>query len=337
MGTLEGKVALVNGRQLGHRPSHRARLRPRRGQSRRSQSRRRGRQGDGAPDSRIGRRGAIRSRRRFEIERRSGDGSLGCGGIRPARLRFQQCGDHSNFRAAARAAGWSKWWGTFERGAQKLSDRMVELADVRPGSRVLDVATGIGEPAVTAARRAGPSGSVVGIDLAPGMLAIARQRAETAGLANTEFLEMDAEAPALPENSFDAILCRWGLMFFTDLEASLARLRRLLAPGGRLVGAVWGDPSRVPLISIRAQVVQECCKRPLRRGRPERSPSAIPRHSLRLSPSPVLATWRARPCRLYLISPRPKLTRAFNRTYLVRAWPRCSPNRPSARPRCGAP
>jgi SAM-dependent methyltransferase len=155
------------------------------------------------------------------------------------------------------SAGWQKWWSTFERGAQKLSDRMVELAGIGPGSRILDVATGIGEPAVTAARRAGSAGRVVAIDLAPAMLAIARQRAQAAGLANIEFLEMDAEAPALPPSSFDAVLCRWALMFFGDLRSSLARLRALLKPGGRIVAAVWGDAARVPLISIRSRVVQE--------------------------------------------------------------------------------
>src|SRR5690242_4514993 len=75
------------------------------------------------------------------------------------------------------APGWRKQWRVFEANAQRLSDRLVELARVGPGSRVLDVATGIGEPALTAARRVGPKGRVVATDLAPGMIAIVAERA----------------------------------------------------------------------------------------------------------------------------------------------------------------
>ena len=72
------------------------------------------------------------------------------------------------------AAGWQSSWGTIERGAQKVSDKIVELAEIKPGDRVLDIATGIGEPAITAARRVMPNGKVVAIDISPKMLAIAK-------------------------------------------------------------------------------------------------------------------------------------------------------------------
>ncbi len=75
------------------------------------------------------------------------------------------------------ASGWKQWWKTIEQGAQPVSDRLVALAKIQPGHWVLDVATGIGEPAITAARIVGPTGRVVGIDQAPRMLAIARERA----------------------------------------------------------------------------------------------------------------------------------------------------------------
>lgn len=75
------------------------------------------------------------------------------------------------------AAGWREWWANFEKGAQKLSDRLVELAEIRPGHRTLDIATGIGEPAVTAARGVGESGRVIAVDMSPQMLAVARERA----------------------------------------------------------------------------------------------------------------------------------------------------------------
>ncbi len=148
------------------------------------------------------------------------------------------------------AQGWRTRWAAFERGAQPLSDRMLALARVGPGQRVLDVATGIGEPAMTAAHRVGPSGAVVALDQAPQMLAIARERMRAAGLRHVEFVEGDAETVALPRGTFDAVVCRWGVPFFHDPVGTLARLRTGLVPGGWFVAAVWGLPERVPLISL---------------------------------------------------------------------------------------
>src|SRR5260370_15903081 len=87
----------------------------------------------------------------------------------------------------AAAAGWKQWWSTFERAAQHVSDRLVELAAVRPSHRVVDLATGIGEPAITAARRVGTGGRVGAIDPSPGLLALAREPAAALGLNNLEF------------------------------------------------------------------------------------------------------------------------------------------------------
>ncbi|HXW85254.1 MAG TPA: methyltransferase domain-containing protein, partial [Candidatus Binataceae bacterium] len=115
------------------------------------------------------------------------------------------------------AAGWKKWWPVFERAAQVVSDRLVALAQLKPGERVLDLATGSGEPAVTVARCVGPTGRVVAVDQSPGMLAVARERVAALGLGNLEFVESDAESLALPPATFDAIVCRWGFMFLPDL------------------------------------------------------------------------------------------------------------------------
>src|SRR3712207_2783876 len=106
------------------------------------------------------------------------------------------------------AAGWQAWWETFERGAQKVSDKIVQLAEIKPGDSVLDIATGIGEPAVTAARKVMPNGKVVGIDISPQMLAIAKTRATSLGLDSImEFKESDGEKLDLPDPTakFDAV------------------------------------------------------------------------------------------------------------------------------------
>jgi ubiquinone/menaquinone biosynthesis C-methylase UbiE len=155
------------------------------------------------------------------------------------------------------AAGWNKWWPTFERAAQKVSDRLVALADVRSGARVLDIATGNGEPAVTAARVAGASGHVTGVDQSPGMLAIARERAKTLGLKNLEFVESDAEAMTLAAANFDACVCRWGLMFMPDVSAVLRTLRRALKPGAGFATAVWNTGDKVPMITLAADAVRQ--------------------------------------------------------------------------------
>ncbi len=156
----------------------------------------------------------------------------------------------------AAATGWKQWWKTIEQGAQPVSDRLVELAGIQPGQRVLDLATGIGEPAVTAARIVGPTGRVVGIDQAPQMLAIARERAAGLGLQNIDFVEMDAEALEFPAFTYHSILCRWGLMFLPNLSAALRRMRGLLTADGRLAAAVWGPPANVPLISVAMNTVR---------------------------------------------------------------------------------
>jgi SAM-dependent methyltransferase len=154
------------------------------------------------------------------------------------------------------AAAWAKWWPIIETGARPVSETLVELAALRPGERVLDLASGIGEPAATAARRVGPEGRVVATDLAPTMVALGRERVAGLGLGNVEFRQMDAAAPDLPAAGFDAVLCRWGLMFVPDVAATLAAWRALLVPGGRLAVAVWGAPEAVPSISLATRVLR---------------------------------------------------------------------------------
>lgn len=148
------------------------------------------------------------------------------------------------------ADGWKRHWNIWERAAQHINERLVDLAQIRPRHRVLDVATGLGEPAFTAARRVGSDGSVVATDLSPAMLLLAREEADRLGMRNIEFREMDAEEPDLPAQSFDAALCRWALMFLPHLVVALTRLRELLVPRGRFAAAVWANPENVPFTSV---------------------------------------------------------------------------------------
>jgi ubiquinone/menaquinone biosynthesis C-methylase UbiE len=180
----------------------------------------------------------------------------------------------------AAAAGWKRWWSTFERAAQHVSDRLVELAAVREGYRVVDLATGIGEPAITAARRVGAAGRVVGIDQSPGMLAVARERAAALGLGNLEFRVGDIESLEADEHSFDAAICRWGLMFVPDLDSAARGIRRGIRPGMRFGTAVWSTPDKVPMISLGGDAVRALA------GLPPRQAGAL--DPFRLADVPIL-------------------------------------------------
>jgi len=148
------------------------------------------------------------------------------------------------------ATGWRKWSELIDESASAISERLVELAGVGPGSRVLDVAAGYGEPSLTAARRTGSEGEVVATDISAEMIAFGRERAAAAGLENIEFVESDAASLRFPEGSFDAALSRWGIIFEPDGEAAAARIRSFLKPGARMAISSWGPPDRVPMLAI---------------------------------------------------------------------------------------
>lgn len=162
--------------------------------------------------------------------------------------------DPVEFRGAQReqwdhaATGWKKWSGWLDSHAGFISERLVELAGVQPGSRVLDVAAGFGEPALTAARKAGPEGVVVATDISAEMLAYGRERAAEAGVSNIEFMHADASALDFPAESFDAAVSRWGIIFEPDGEGAAGRVRGFLKPGSRMAISSWGPPERSPMI-----------------------------------------------------------------------------------------
>jgi ubiquinone/menaquinone biosynthesis C-methylase UbiE len=120
---------------------------------------------------------------------------------------------------------------------------MLDLGKVNPGMKVLDVATGRGEPAIPAAHRVLPDGHVLGLDADSSVLEIARERARNEGVHNLELVVSDlASIDGIPEQYFDLAIARWGLMYFQEPVRSLQVVRRALANSGRLVAAVWTDP-----------------------------------------------------------------------------------------------
>lgn len=125
-----------------------------------------------------------------------------------------------------------------------------KLASVQPGERVLDLACGPGDTTLEAAARAGAQGEVLGIDIAPEMIAIARRRALEAGITNVRFEVMDACALDLRASYWDVVLCHLGVTEFEDLPAALKEMLRVLRPVGRIAVSTWGEASRSPWLAV---------------------------------------------------------------------------------------
>jgi ubiquinone/menaquinone biosynthesis C-methylase UbiE len=123
------------------------------------------------------------------------------------------------------------------RGEARGRSRVIELLEVTPGMRVLDLACGPGTLTRPLAALAGPGGEVVGVDLAEGMLAVAR----AAGIPNARFEVMDIERLTFPDASFDAVACGHGLQFAPDLDRALGEARRVLRPRRRFAASVPVD------------------------------------------------------------------------------------------------
>lgn len=148
------------------------------------------------------------------------------------------------------AHSWEKWWRTIEKGAEIVSSRLIDLAGIKIGSRVLDISTGIGEPAITVAREVGNTGRVLATDFSSEMLSIAKKRAIDAGLERViEFKQGDTGTIELPDSYFDAALCRFGLMFLPDLDTALLNIYGSLVNNGRFAAAVWGSSERDSLFT----------------------------------------------------------------------------------------
>lgn len=119
--------------------------------------------------------------------------------------------------------------------------RTVALLAPAPGARVVDLCCGTGASALPAAEAVGPSGSVLGVDLTPALVEVARARAAAAGLAHARFAAGDVAALAFAPGSVDAVISVFGLFFVDDIPGQLARAWSWLAPGGGLATTVWGE------------------------------------------------------------------------------------------------
>ena len=141
---------------------------------------------------------------------------------------------------ARRAAAWERTSKESETSSNEYNDALIEGASVAEGNRVLDLAAGMGDPTVAIAQRVGQAGFVVALDQSPEMLAGGRRRAVQNDLTNIGYLSADMMALPFANAAFDAVTCRYGLMFPPDRLAAATEARRVLKPGAKAAFLVWG-------------------------------------------------------------------------------------------------
>jgi ubiquinone/menaquinone biosynthesis C-methylase UbiE len=148
------------------------------------------------------------------------------------------------------APGWGKYDSLMRAWAAPVTERMIALAGIRAGSRVLDIACGAGEPALTVAETIGPGGSVLATDFVEEMIGFARSKAQARKLSNVEFRCVDGEVIDAPAGSFDAVTMRWGLMFMPDPVACMRRVHAALKSGGKAVVCTWTEAANNPFVTV---------------------------------------------------------------------------------------
>ncbi|HEX6825482.1 MAG TPA: methyltransferase domain-containing protein, partial [Nitrospiraceae bacterium] len=153
------------------------------------------------------------------------------------------------------APGWARWEATVATWMEPATEAMLTMAGVVPGARVLDLASGAGSQTLQAARRVGVQGHVVASDIADAMLHHVRENARAAGLNNVTTLAGAAEDLDVTAESFDAVICRLGLMLFATPAKALAAVRRALRPGGTVGVVVFTTPLANPFMAQPMQVL----------------------------------------------------------------------------------
>ncbi len=160
------------------------------------------------------------------------------------------------------AEAWHNWHPTLKSWLGPATNLMLDMANVNEGHRVLDVAAGAGEQSVTAAKRVGPKGYVLATDLAPNILEYALLLASEKGLNNIETKEMDGENLTVPDNSFDTVISRVGLIFFPDQQKALKEMMRVVKPGGYVAAIVYSTVDKNKFFSTPVSIIRRRAQLP---------------------------------------------------------------------------
>jgi SAM-dependent methyltransferase len=146
----------------------------------------------------------------------------------------------SQWGSSYRLVAAEKWKAKSAAMGAAVTQALIDYASPQAGTHVLDLASGTGEPAISLASHVGSEGHVTALDLSPELLQIAEDRARQRGLDNFSISQADAQSLPFPNESFDLITCRFGVMFFADCDRALREVHRVLRPGGRACFVAWG-------------------------------------------------------------------------------------------------
>jgi SAM-dependent methyltransferase len=172
----------------------------------------------------------------------------------PAKIQKFREHLHQEWTGDRTVAAWRKWHAQIAAFTRGATDAILEAAQLRSGMRVLDLASGVGDPALSLAREVAPSGQVTATDLGPGMISLAEELARKKSITNIEFHEASAESLPFADKSYDVLTCRFGVMFFPDLPKALRECYRVLKPGGRAAFVAWGKKEQ-PFFTTTAGIV----------------------------------------------------------------------------------
>jgi ubiquinone/menaquinone biosynthesis C-methylase UbiE len=170
--------------------------------------------------------------------------------IRRKQMSQEQSQSIPQWHSPEVAQHWQQKTEQRQQSMEEATRHMLLSAGLKPGDRVLDIAAGTGDQSLLAARLAGPTGLVLSTDISAEMLQVATSRAELEQLTNIRTQVMDAEQLDLGDETFDAAICRNGLMLIKKLEVALSEIHRVLKPGRKLAALVWSAPERNPLHAL---------------------------------------------------------------------------------------
>ncbi|HMK05250.1 MAG TPA: class I SAM-dependent methyltransferase [Ferruginibacter sp.] len=160
------------------------------------------------------------------------------------------------------AEAWYRWSPTLHQWLGGATDKMLEMAGVSTGHRVLDIAAGAGGQSVTTAKKVGPTGYVLATDISKNILEFAQKMAIGEGLSNIETAVMDGENLDLPDESFNIVISRVGLIYFPDQQKALKEMLRVLKPGGKVAAIVYSTPEKNKFFSLPVSIIRNRAKLP---------------------------------------------------------------------------
>jgi ubiquinone/menaquinone biosynthesis C-methylase UbiE len=169
----------------------------------------------------------------------------------------------------AAAPGWAKWEQKFSAGLVEATDVLIDMADIRPGMRVLDLACGAGSQTLRAAARVGPTGFVVATDISAKMLDYVREHARRGAFDNIRTVECAAEDLEPAQGPYDAAISRLGLMLFSSPSRALEAVQRVLRPKARVAALVFTAPANNPFVALPMHILlRHAGKQPPAPGQP---------------------------------------------------------------------